>query len=244
VIKDMTGLDAAGGRPLRAGDKSFSNIGVSTFYMLTSTMPQALVKEKAYYPVGGCGANIAWHTEDDTLEIADRENLLRDMKVYAAAAFRAANTPVYPLDFAATTTEFAQTLMRYREAAVGRFDFAASIGEVKALEEDLARFYDAASSLTQRPVGDIAVRRVNEVQRRLARTLVPVNYTRMDRFRHDPAVNVPALPDLEPALRLGGLDAGSDADRITRIHLTRGQNRLVGVLREARRILADARPEA
>jgi len=244
VIKDMTGLDAAGGRPLRAGDKSFSNIGVSTFYMLTSTMPQALVKEKAYYPVGGCGANIAWHTEDDTLEIADRENLLRDMKVYAAAAFRAANTPVYPLDFTATTTEFAQTLMRYREAAVGRFDFAASIGEVKALEEDLARFYDAASSLTQRPVGDIAVRRVNEVQRRLARTLVPVNYTRMDRFRHDPAVNVPALPDLEPALRLGGLDAGSDADRITRIHLTRGQNRLVGVLREARRILADARPEA
>jgi len=242
VIKDVTGLDAKGGRPLRAGDKSFSNIGVSTFYMLSSTMPEALVRDKGYYPVGGCGGNIAWHTEDDTLEIADRENLLRDMKVYAAAVFRAANTPIYPLDFTATTGEFAQTLARYQQAASGRFDFSPSIREVRALEEDLARFY-AAAALVDRPVDDVALGRVNEVQRRLARTLVPVNYTRTGRFRHDPAVNIPALPDLEPVLRLGGLEAGSDADRVTRIHLTRGQNRLLGALRDARRILADAHLE-
>jgi hypothetical protein len=243
VIKDVTGQEAAGGRPLRAGDKSFSNIGVSTFYMLSSTIPHALVKEKGYYPVGGCGGNIAWHTEDDTLEIADRDNLLRDMKVYAAAAFRAANTPVFPLDFTATAAEFAQTLTRYKEAAGGRFDFSPSLREVKALEDDLVRFYDATAAFARHPVGDPGLRRVNEVQRRLARALVPVNYTRTGRFRHDPAVNIPALPDLEPALRLGGLEAGSDADRITRIHLTRGQNRLLGVLREARRIVADARLE-
>ncbi|HEY6101692.1 MAG TPA: M28 family peptidase [bacterium] len=243
VIKDVTGLDAKGGRPLRAGDKSFSNIGISTFYMLSSTMPESLLKEKGYYPVGGCGGNIAWHTEDDTLEIADRENLLRDMKVYAAAAFRAANTPIYPLDFSATTSEFAQTLARYQEAASGRFDFSPSIREVRALEDDLVRFYDAAAGLAERPVGDVALGRLNEVQRRLARTLVPVNYTRTGRFHHDPAVNIPALPDLEPAQRLGALEAGSDADRITRIHLTRGQNRLLGAVREARRILAGAHLE-
>jgi hypothetical protein len=211
--------------------------------MLSSTMPEALVRDKGYYPVGGCGGNIAWHTEDDTLEIADRENLLRDMKVYAAAVFRAANTPIYPLDFTATTGEFAQTLARYQQAASGRFDFSPSIREVRALEEDLARFYAAAAALSDRPVDDVALGRVNEVQRRLARTLVPVNYTRTGRFRHDPAVNIPALPDLEPALRLGGLEAGSDADRVTRIHLTRGQNRLLGALRDARRILADAHLE-
>lgn len=94
VIRDVAGQSASGGRPLRAGDKSFSNIGVSTFYMLTSTMTKELMKEKGYYPVGGCGANIAWHTEDDTLEIADRDHLLRDIRVYAAAAFRAANSPI------------------------------------------------------------------------------------------------------------------------------------------------------
>jgi hypothetical protein len=166
------------------------------------------------------------------------------MKVYAAAAFRAANTPIFPLDFTATAAEFAQTLARYQQAASGRFDLSPALREVKALEEDLARFYDAVAAFARRPVRDTGLRRVNEVQRRLARTLVPVNYTRAGRFRHDPAVNIPALPDLEPALRLGGLEAGGDADRITRIHLTRGQNRLLGVLREARRIVAEARLEA
>ena len=28
-------------------------------------------QQLGYYPVSGCGGNIAWHTEDDTLEIAD-----------------------------------------------------------------------------------------------------------------------------------------------------------------------------
>ncbi len=39
-------------------------------------------RKKGYYAVGGCGGNIAWHTENDTLEIADRDILLRDIKVY------------------------------------------------------------------------------------------------------------------------------------------------------------------
>jgi hypothetical protein len=240
VIRDVAGQEAEGGRPLRAGDKSFSNIGVSTFYMLSSTMPQSLVKEKGYYPVGGCGANIAWHTEDDTMEIADRDNLLRDMKVYAAATFRAANSTIYPLDFRATAREFAQTLARYQDAAGTHFDFTPAKDEVEALEDDLERFYDAAHPLKQKPVTDPQVRRANEIQRRLGRVLVCINYSRAGQFRHDPAVNVPALPDLEPATKLAALAQDSDAYRMTRTHLARGRNRVVAALREARRILEDA----
>ncbi|MDQ7843136.1 MAG: M28 family peptidase [Armatimonadota bacterium] len=241
VIRDVTGQEAAGGRPLRAGDKSFSNIGISTFYMLSSTMPQALVQEKGYYPVGGCGGNIAWHTEDDRLEIADRDNLLRDMKVYVAAAFRAANSPLYPLDFRATAAEFGRTLARYQEAAGAHFDFSPAIAEVEALADHLGRFYDTLAALAGRPLTDPQVRRANDVLRRLGRVLVPINYTRAGRFRHDPAVNIPALPDLEPALRLAQAPPGGDLYRLTRIHLTRGQNRVVAALREARRLLQEAR---
>ena len=57
--------------------------------MGSSEMPVEMAREKGYYSVGGGGGNIEWHTEADTLEIADRDNLLRDMRVYAAAVFRA-----------------------------------------------------------------------------------------------------------------------------------------------------------
>ncbi len=241
VIHDVTGLPAFGGRPLRAGDKSFSNIGVSTFYMLSSTMPQALVKEKGYYPVGGCGGNIAWHTEDDSLEVADRDNLLRDMKVYTVATWRAANSPLYPLDFLATAKEIGQTLRRYQEAAAAHLDLQPVIGEAEALEADLARFYDSIQDLTGRSPSDPAVRRANDVQRRLGRMLVSINYTRAGRFRHDPALDVPPLPDLEPATRLAALSAESDVFRVTLTHLVRGRNRVLSTLREARRLVSDAR---
>jgi N-acetylated-alpha-linked acidic dipeptidase len=240
VIRDVTGQGASGGRPLRAGDKSFSNIGVSTFYMLTSTMTKDLVKEKGYYAVGGCGGNIAWHTEDDTLEIADRDHLLRDIRVYAAAAFRAANSPIYPLDFRATAGEFVRTLERYQEAAGEAIDLHPAIEEARGLEDSLARFYDSAQQSATSGVNDPGVRHINETQRRLGRVLVPINYTRAGRFRHDPAVDVPPLPDLEPATKIAALAQDSDAYRITRTHLARGRNRVVAALREARRILEDA----
>jgi hypothetical protein len=239
VIRDVTGQEASGGRPLRAGDKSFSNIGVSTFYMLTSTMPKALAAELGYYPVGGCGGNIAWHTEDDTLEIADREHLLRDMKVYAAAVWRAANSPLHPLDFRATAREFAATLRSYQEAAGERFDLAPVLGEVEALGADLEAFYDRLAGLRDLPLRDPRVMRANAALRRLSRILVPVNYTRAGRFRHDPALDVPPLPDLEPATRLASLPEGSEAQRVTLVHLQRGRNRVHAAVREARRVVQE-----
>ena len=75
-------------RPPQAGDYSFNNIGLPSFYMLSSTMPEAERREKNYYDVSGCGANIAWHTENDTLEIADRDILLdryEDLSAVGAA---------------------------------------------------------------------------------------------------------------------------------------------------------------
>jgi len=238
VVRDVTGLAATGGRPSRAGDMSFSNIGVSTFYMLSSTMPKALSQEKGYYPVGGCGGNIAWHTEDDTLEVADPDNLLRDIKIYAVASFRAANSSVYPLNFRATAQELATTLVRYHEAAAPHVDLRPAIQEAEALEGDLARFYDELEDVAKRPLTDAAVRRANETLRRLGRLLVPINYARTGRFRHDPALEVPPLPDLAPAETLASLEAGSEPFRITLTHLVRGRNRIVSTLREARRVVA------
>ena len=238
VIRDVTGQEASGGRPLRAGDKSFSNIGVSTFYMLSSTMPKPLLKEKGYYAVGGCGANIAWHTEDDTIEIADRDHLLRDMKVYLVAAYRTANATLHPLDFAALADELERTLKTYQDNAGGAFDLSGPLTEVDALRAALRQWYLDRAALLGRSPGDPAVRAANATLRRLARILVRINYSREGRFRHDPAIDVPPLPDLAPVKTLKNLQPGSDLYHVTMNHLVRGRNRVTGALRDARLLVA------
>lgn len=237
VIRDVAGQEARGGRPLRAGDCSFSNIGVSTFYMLSSTMPQPLLKEKGYYPVGGCGANIAWHTEDDTLEIADRNNLLRDMKVYLVAAYRTANATLHPLDFTTLAGEIERTLKAYQEATGGEFDLSEPLEEVQKLQADLERWYLSRIDLMGRSPVNPDVRAANATLRKLSRILVRINYTRVGRFRHDPAVDVPPLPDLAPAKTWARLAKDSDLFHVTRTHLVRGRNRVTGALRDARALL-------
>ena len=234
VIKAVAGKEAQGERPHQAGDYSFNNIGISSYFMLLSTMPPALRAEKGYYMVGGCGGNIAWHTEEDTLEIADRGILLTDMRIYLAAVAGAANATIAPFDFGATVEEFGRTLARYQEAAGDGYRFDAARDALAELGEAWQRFAAHAKSLAQRPAGDAEVRRANTVLRRLARLLVPVNFTTGPAFFHDPAETIPPLPDLAPALELAR--AAPERRGFLLTHLKRGENRLVAALRDARRV--------
>lgn len=232
VVRQTTGITPEMERPHRAGDYSFNDIGITSFYMLSSTMSEEDREEKGYYAVGGCGGNIQWHTEGDTMEIADRDYLLRDMKMYAGSVLRTLDAPLHPFDWTQTTEEFRRTLGQYQEAAGSAFDFGPSRQAVDELEDALRRFYAQAPADDQ--AGSPAVQRFNFVQRRLARFLVPVNYSEMPIFFHDPALNVPKLPDLAPALSIPGIKDDVARRGIVRTHLTRGQNRLVWTLQLAR----------
>ena len=233
VIRGITGKESKGERPHQAGDYSFNNIGLSSYFMLLSTMPPGLRQEKGYYVVGGCGGNIAWHTEEDTLEIADRDILLTDIKIYLAAVAGAANAPVAPFDFRRTVEEFGRTLARYESAGGGEFSFDASRTALTELAASLERFATHCAAISAHGVRDPRVKRANAAIRRLARLLVPVNFTTGPTFFHDPAETIPPLPDLSPAELLG---KAPDARRgFIKTHLTRGQNRLVAALRDARR---------
>jgi N-acetylated-alpha-linked acidic dipeptidase len=238
VIQATTGITPQTERPPRAGDYSFNGIGISSFYMLSSTMSPQARAEKGYYPVGGCGANIAWHTEDDTLEIADKETLLRDMRMYAASLLRVLNTPLHPFDWRNTMRELQTTIARYQDAAGDAFDFGPSRAAIADLDASLARFYAAAPS--DAAPGSAESRRFNRVQRQLARLLVPVNYSRETSFHHDPALEVPPLPDLAPALTLPATKGDIPQRGIVTTHLMRGQNRLVWTLEQAREVVEGA----
>lgn len=227
IIEEVAQKPLHAERAHQAGDYSFNNIGISSYFMLLSTMPDDSRAEKGYYGVGGCGGNIAWHTENDTLEIADKDILMTDIKIYLLAVFRNANAEVLPFDWRAVTKDFAATLERYQGAARGLFDFSSAAAAVKGLQETLDTFYSALEE------GIVAKDEANAVILELARMLVPLNYTQEPRFWHDPALTIPPLPDLSVAQELSNYQG--DKIGFAKTELMRGQNRVVSTLRHAMR---------
>ncbi len=232
AIKDVSGVDGKAKRPNQAGDYSFNNIGISSYFMLSSTMPDELRAEKGYYAVSGCGGNIAWHTENDTLEIADKGTLMTDIKIYLLSTLRNANDDVLPYDWRATAKEFAGTIATYQKAAGGAFDLTPAKDALDKLATALDRFYAGIAA------GTVSKPAANEAQMRLGRVLVPINFTREPRFRHDPAFTCPPLPTLAAAAEVPGLPEATRG--FGKTQAMRGQNRFVAAMREAQRIVAQA----
>ncbi len=227
VIRDIAGLPAEGGRPPRAGDYSFNNLGISGTMMLSSTMPDALRAEKGYYAVGGCGGNIAWHSVDDTLEIADRDNLLRDLRVYGGVVWRLANAPVLPFDLAAAGADIRASLMGYADRLGGAFDLRAAIAAADAF---IAAAHTFATTAT--PAG-------NTKMLRALRHLNTLSLAQRGHFAQEPALDVPPLPDLAAAVSAWtGALLESDIAGAAQTSLLRARNRAVYALDEAARELA------
>ncbi|RVT84184.1 M28 family peptidase [Rhodobacteraceae bacterium CCMM004] len=232
VIEEIAGQTPIFKRPNQAGDYSFNNIGLSSFYMLSSTMPDDLREEKGYYAVSGCGGNIAWHTENDTLEIADRDVLMTDIRIYLLSLLRLVLPEVLPMDWRQAAAEFRDTLDGYQEAAGEAVDLSPAQAEVEALDAALAAFDTAVDG------GEVPAERANALRMGLARILVPLNYTRVPRFRHDPAITCPPLPVLDVCTALGEFDAGARGFALTQA--LRARNRVVAALRQARSMVEAA----
>lgn len=231
TIKDVTDKEAVGERPHQAGDYSFNNIGISSFFMLLSTMPREKQAVMGYYPVGGCGGNIAWHTENDQLEIADKDNLLRDLHVYVTSLQRVLNNPIHPFDFRRLAAEFRTTITQYAEGAGGAIAFDDAFASLDQLDRALEKLYIKIGTLAGSAAGDDAVRAVNNAILEMGRTLIPINFTRHGLFRTEPAVPIPPLPDIEPALALS--TATGHEKQVLLTHVRRGLNRVAWAFESA-----------
>jgi N-acetylated-alpha-linked acidic dipeptidase len=222
VIRDVAGLEATGAEPARAGDISFNNLGISTLFMLSSTIPADIRAERELYGVGGCGGNIEWHTEADLMDVADADILLRDIKLYAATAFRAASLPVHPLDLRATVEQIARLVEDYGNQLGALADVAPVIALAAQTRDALAKMMSDSAALETAA----AARATNDAIRRVGRELVPLLYAREGRFRQDPALEVRLLPDLAAAA--GALE--SHPAGVVRTEAKRGLNRIEAAL--------------
>jgi N-acetylated-alpha-linked acidic dipeptidase len=232
AIADAVSEPATGMRPLRAGDYSFNQIGPTAFYMLLSNIPVAERRRRGYYAVGGNGGSPTWHTPNDLPPVASLPILRRDLEVYLTTLVRVLNAPLYPFDYGAAVDEIAAAVAEYRDRAAGDVDLA-------PLADDLARLRQAIADWradAERRVASadpIDRRRANATLRRLARILVPLNYARGERFDHDPAVKLPAVPRLEIANRLAS--APPDRKPFLRTALIRERNKVRAMIRSAMR---------
>ncbi len=233
AIADTTGKTAKRLRPLRAGDYSFNQIGLTSFYMLLSNIPADEREALGFYPTGGCGGNIAWHTEDDVMDVAERANLERDLSVYVASIVRVLNARVLPYDFRETVAELVGFVDGYVEAAEGRLDLSAVRSELDGLADALGTLY---SVIARGDLDGAEADAVNELFLELSRILVPVGYAEGGRFEHDPALPRTPIPRLARVGELAGLaEAGSELLPFLLNELRRDANHVANAFFEAAR---------
>ena len=234
VIRDVAAIDADSietERPPRAGDYSLNNLGITGFLMLSSSMPAEKAAKEHFYTVGGCGGNVEWHTARDTMEVADRGNLLRDMWVYGAAASRVISGGILPFDFRAVTADFATSLAHYQSLAGSVFDYSECTSETHLLAQALDRFYRRSGAASTLSTDDAQSREYNLKIIGLSRLLVPINYARAGTFYHDPALNIPPLPGLAPA------PVATGQEGFLRAGILRGANQYRQILSKARSLI-------
>jgi hypothetical protein len=179
-------------------------------------MPKSEVEKRGWHHVGGCGGNIAWHTEDDTFEIADKGVLKKDVELYLEAVVTFANAEILPLDFRASVKEISAAVETYRKAAGTRFDLSDVSAALERLDAKVAAFHQAVAA------GKIAPRVANDTMRDLSRALVPLNYAQRGPHLQDPAVTLPPVPLLSIAADLDVFD--QDTIGFALATLLRGRN--------------------
>jgi N-acetylated-alpha-linked acidic dipeptidase len=232
AIDDVAGIPSAEQFPPRAGDYSFDNIGVTGFFMLGSNIPEEIREERGYHPVGGCGGNSdAWHVSTDTLDKAGKDELLRDIRIYAVSILRVLNADLLPFDHTRYADRLIEHVEEYDNLAGDAFDFGPTLEALQELREAIRSFRDRAEA------GDIDHGTANRAITELSRTLTRLYLVEDGQFEQDPATSRAPVPRYEPARDFGHVD-GDDV-RFLQVQLKRAQNETVYRLRQARDRLPD-----
>ncbi|SDN14754.1 Peptidase family M28 [Halogranum gelatinilyticum] len=222
AIDDVTGARSQERFPFRAGDYSFDNLGITGFFMLSSNIPADVRDERGYHTVGGCGGNSdAWHLTTDTLDTAGREELVRDIRVYAVSLLRVLTADVLPFDHGRNAAKIHSAVQRYDDAAGDRFDFSPTLETLTRLTTEIEAFETAVSS------GDVDPTVANRTITELSRVLTRLNLVKAGQFEQDPAVSRQPVPRYAPAEQFDTGTLDSDERRFLARQLQREQNSVV-----------------
>lgn len=234
AIAARAGQTFGNARMGRAGDQSFWGIGVPAIFGNMSTQPPDPEDAGGSFfrsgRRGGFGTGWWWHTPDDLLDKIDREILVRDTRIYMHTVWRLLTDRVLPLDYAEHGRYLLAELDALEAAAgPGRFDLGLLRWRARRLVAAAERF----PAQREQARDAAAAARLGAALQRVARALVPVDYTDCDPFDHDPALPMGPYPGLQPLRRLGALAPGSEAARFLETRLVRARTRAEVALAKA-----------
>ncbi|OYR68979.1 M28 family peptidase [Halorubrum ezzemoulense] len=232
VIDDVTGAPYGEQFPFRAGDYSFDNLGITGFFMLSSSIPADIREQRGYHSVGGCGGNSdAWHVSTDTMDKAGEEELLRDIRVYLVSVARVLNADVLPFDHARNAAKLREAVKRYDDTAGDHFDFSPTVDRLDTLEAEIDAFQQAARA------GEIEPVTANEAIKSLSRVLTRLYLVERGQFEQDSATGREPFPRYSVARKFEIVDG--DEAKFVETQLTREQNTVISELERARDIVTD-----
>lgn len=240
AIEPVAGQRLSARRYGRAGDQSFWGHGIPAALMSLSEQPPenadpvllALHHQIAGGASAGGGLGWWWHTPEDTVDKIDPALLRRDASIYVLLLHRLCTIGRLPLDYRPVVADLRQNIEAIAAKASSHLDLAPALAGVDGLSAALNRLNEQA--------GDLDDAMVNRCLKRIARALIPADYTRTGQFGQDLAVPTSPLPGLQPAATLTTLDPDSDDYHFLRTSLVRERNRLVHGLHEAVRAVDEA----
>lgn len=224
TVRDLFLQDCDVTRPGRAGDYSFNNLGISGAMLTSSMVPKEERDRRGWYAVGGCGGSPAWHSEFDTIEVAQREILENDIRLYGLLTARLANEELIPLDYCRTLAELRAHLDSLAE---GRL----CIADATAINAGLISAEDQLKRATT--VQTVTAQTLNNCLIRLSRSLVRLNYVNGASHQQDPAYAIAPFPSLA-----GITPSDSDRSRDDAILTLRARNSIKLTIDEIVRTMA------
>ncbi|MEX2541982.1 MAG: M28 family peptidase [Trueperaceae bacterium] len=223
----------SGRRMGRAGDQSFWGIGVPAIFGNMSEQPASGEANASAAVFGGRnrlghGTGWWWHTPHDTLDKIDEQILVRDTRIYLHVVWRLLTDQVLPLDYAEHGRYLRSELDGLQKRVGDLFD----LGEPIRRAGRLVQRAELLNRHRHEATGERA-ERLNRCLVDISRTLVPIDYTAVDRFDHDPALSLKAIPTLRPLERLADLEPSSAEFKFLVTGMTRARNKVAWAIRLA-----------
>lgn len=236
VVESHTQQPAEARRMSRAGDMSFNGIGIPALFMSLSQVPFSDADtdyvSQAFGKLIGGKMPWWWHTSEDTMDKVDLDVLTLDTQIYVSTLWRLCTERVLPMDFQPVAADIHRALAEWQEKAGEHLDLSGCLERASDLWEGVGLLMQRRLEVARQGDAD-QVEMINQIMKRLSRTLIPITYTAVGPFDHDPAWGLPHIPLLADTPKLAQLDPDSDEYHFLRTQLVRNRNQVMSALRQA-----------